>query len=159
MIFEQSALVLVQKSRLDEVTAVSEMKHQKDITSKTIEHLKVQETEIASLARNIAKLRINEYEGAGISIRTIAIQYFSNQVQQMASSIRSDINHIERVLVKSDFGLLDRSAISVSNLSSIIDQIFLQQRNNTPVFQREDCQYYYTLPWPILGSVRMLSGS
>ena len=142
----RKVLEQVKRIRLDEVTAVNDMKHQNEITSKTIKHLQVQETEIASLARKIAKLRINEYEGAGISIRTIAILYFSNQVQQMASSIRSDISHIERVLVKSDLGLLDRSAISVSNLSSIIDQIFLQQRNSTPVFQREDCQYYYTLP-------------
>jgi hypothetical protein len=64
----RKVLEQVKRIRLDEVTAVSERKHQNEITSKTIEHLKVQETEIASLARNIVKLRINEYEGAGISI-------------------------------------------------------------------------------------------
>ena len=108
--------------------------------------MQVQETEISNLKHTISKLRVSQYECAGISLRTIAVQLISNQVQQLANSVERDIRHIERVLDRSDSQLLDRLAISVHDFSSTIDQIFLQNRNSTPVFRKDDCHYYYSLP-------------
>jgi len=128
------------------VFSVNELKSQNMLTHQALQNMQVQETEISDLKQTISKLRVSQYEGAGISLRTIAVQLVSNQVQQLANSVERDIRHIERVLDRSDSQLLDRSAISVHELSGIIDRIFLQNRNSTPVFQQEDCHYYYSLP-------------
>jgi hypothetical protein len=142
----RKVLEQVNRIRLDEVTAVDELKKQNTITQQALKHLTVHETEIADLQQKLSKLKISHFEGVGISLRTIAVLLVSNQVQQLADSVRQDIQQIERILDKSDIQLLDRSAISVSTLSKIIDGIFLQSRNSTPVFQQGDCHYYYKLP-------------
>ena len=142
----RKVLEQINQLRLDEVTSVNELKSQNMLTHQALQNMQVQETEISDLKQTISKLRVSQYEGAGISLRTIAVQLVSNQVQQLANSVERDIRHIERVLDRSDSQLLDRSAISVHELSGIVDRIFLQNRNSTPVFQQEDCHYYYSLP-------------
>jgi hypothetical protein len=142
----RKVLEQVNRIRLDEVTAVDELKHQNQITQQALKHMQIQETDISNLRQAISKLKISQYEGAGISIRTIAVLLVTNQVHQLAQSVRQDIRQIERVLDKSDSKMLARSAISVTALSEIIDRIFLESRNSTPVFQQGDCHYYYSLP-------------
>ena len=60
------------------------------------------------------------------------------QVLSANGKISAVLETAEQILDKSEFSLLHRSSITPDALSNIIDQIYLQRKNSTPVFSGED---------------------
>ena len=55
------------------------------------------------------------------------------------------IQKAKAIPAKSDKGLVSREALPIENLISIIDQILIKRKDDSPIFSREECHHYYLL--------------
>ena len=67
------------------------------------------------------------------------------QVLSINGKINTVLETAEQILDKSDFNLLHRLSIDPLALGKIIDNIYLQRKNSTPVFSGSEVSQYYKL--------------
>ena len=82
---------------------------------------------------------------SGWLINSVVVMTAFSQTMAVGRKIESTIETAERILAKSDQGLLDRASISETSLSRKIDQIYLKRNANTPVLSGEGIKFYYKL--------------
>ena len=86
-----------------------------------------------------------ECELATWNLRATAVMSNMAQVLSINGKINTVLETAEQILDKSDFNLLHRSSIDPLALGKIIDNIYLQRKNSTPVFSGSEVSQYYKL--------------
>ena len=121
------------------------MRDQARNNEQILQTIHTHDTEIDNLESNMATAFTNLKITSGWLINSVAVMTAFSQTMAVGRKIESTIETAERILAKSDQGLLDRASISESSLSRKIDQIYLKRNANTPVLSGEGIQFYYKL--------------
>ena len=79
------------------------------------------------------------------NLRATAVISNMAQVLSINGKINTVLETAEQILDKSDFNLLHRSSIDPLAFGKIIDNIYLQRKNSTPVFSGSEVSQYYKL--------------
>ena len=61
------------------------------------------------------------------------------------SAINAILSRAEQILGKGDIERLSRYSISELELGDLIDQIYMRRRTSTPIFDKEDSHFYFSL--------------
>ena len=93
---------------------------------------------INNLANNTAKLASNLHKAFSL----IAV---NSKIMNSVTEISYIIQKAKSITAKSDEGLISREALPMENLVSIIDQIHIKRKADSPIFSREECHHYYSL--------------
>ena len=93
---------------------------------------------INNLANNTAKLASNLHKAFSL----IAVNC---KILNSVTEISYIIQKAKAITAKTDEGLISREALPLENLVSIIDQIHIKRKADSPIFSREECLHYYSL--------------
>ena len=129
----RALLEKVKMLKLDADGVKQLMRDQARNNEQILQTIHTHDTEIDNLESNMATAFTNLKITSGWLINSVAVMTAFSQTMAVGRKIESTIETAERILAKSDQGLLDRASISESSLSRKIDQIYLKRNANTPV--------------------------
>lgn len=133
---------------LDSRSLTSLMRESNAQTKNVISALKTHENDLISLHKNadLESKQIMSIKDRQIQLLTA--MSMTTKILQTLINISENIDKANDILSRSDSALLSRNSISQSQLSELIDRIYLSRkdRQDAPIFSGKSCNFYYQLP-------------
>lgn len=105
-----------------------------------------QENVIGNLSEDVTRIYSQTKSNRDNIERLSATISMTNKINSALEEARISIAHMKEIMNDNKLGHLSKFTISPSQLSNIIDQIYLKRRKNTPIFAGRDCHLYYNQP-------------
>ena len=157
----RQVLEKVRLLRLDNENINGIIKKQNAENSEIIKTFHLHESDIDDLKKGLAIVNSKWSELATWNLRATAVMSNMAQVLSINGKINTVLETAEQILDKSDFDLLHRSSIDPLALGKIIDNIYLQRKNSTPVFSGSEVSQYYKLglahSWAVREDLKILT--
>ena len=103
-------------------------------------------TTIFNTTYKVEQLSRKSDENADSLERIIAVMSVTNKVNSALEHARISIGHLKAIMAAEKMNLQSRYVLGISQLSNIIDNIYLKRKVNTPIFSGKDCRHYYKQP-------------
>ena len=140
-VLEQIRLLKLESGELKSL-----MQRQNAVNSDILQTFSFQQNELHNLTEKMGKLSISSHENADAIEKMMVMLSISTKINAALESARITIAHMKAIMAADKHSHLSKFVITTSQLSEIIDSIYLKRKKDIPIFAGPECHNYYSQP-------------